>query len=126
MKPLDRFEVDIRMFDQGLAEFLEAYKNIENEYQKLLNDYSNHVEEMKKLLIEVEELREYKKNATRKYWQEQSANNYLNWRMAENKIEDIKEFIYYNIIDGELDLNKRRVIELKELLEKPANIEMFK
>lgn len=105
MKAIDRFEFDVKMFDQALAEFVDSYNN---------------------LLKEVEELREYKKNATRKYWQEQSANNYLNWRMAENKIEDIKEFIYYNIIDGELDLNKRGVIELKELLEKPANIEMFK
>ena len=105
MKAIDRFEFDVKMFDQALAEFIDSYNE---------------------LLKEVEELREYKKNATRKYWQEQSANNYLNWRMAENKIEDIKEFICYNIVDGELDLNKRGVIELKELLEKPANIEMFK
>lgn len=104
-KYLERFDFDIKMFDQALSEFVDAYNN---------------------LLKEVEELREYKKNATRKHWQEQSANNYLNWRMAENKIEDIKEFIYYNIIDGELDLNKRGVIELKELLEKPAHIEMLK
>ena len=117
MKPLDKFEADIRMFDQGLAEFLEAYKNIENEYQKLLNDYSNHVEEMKKLLIEVKELREYKNNATRKHWQNRAAINACKYIFEKDKLMKIIEIINKNQIDNNFwILEEKDIYEINEII----------
>ena len=73
MKAIDKFEFDVKMFDQALAEFIDSYNE---------------------LLKEVEELREYKKNATRKHWQTVAANNNLKWHFAEKRIERALDFIW--------------------------------
>ncbi len=82
---------------------LDYITNLQQERDCLQRNYDDNeqaiqklIKEFKELQQEVEELREYKKNATRKHWQQKCAEHHVQEKIYKSKCEKAIEYIKEN------------------------------
>lgn len=76
-------------FQNALLE-IERLKELCNKYEE---EHNTTFKVWQDSLLELEELREYKKNATKKHWQQKSVEHYIKERLYEARIKKAIEYI---------------------------------